>query len=155
MSNTLNPPLFGKEHLPWWIVLVGLLGLYIPSLVDLFRGIWSTPEQGHGPLVLAVSLWMLYRQWPHMQEAAKTTTPSGWGWPVLVIGLLLYIVGRSQDILMFEIGSVIWMLSAIALLFIGPKALLSLWFPFFLMLFMVPLPGPVVDAVTMPMKLAV
>jgi len=155
MSNALRVPLFDEAVLPWWIVLVGLLGLYVPSLVDLFRGIWSTPEQGHGPLVLGVSLWLIYRQWPRMQETAKTTTPSLWGWLVLLFGLLLYIVGRSQDILVFEIGSAIWMLMAIVLLFIGPKALSSQWFPIFFMLFMVPLPGPIVDAVTMPMKMAV
>ena len=77
------------------------------------------------------------------------------GWVIFIIGLLLYIVGRSQDILLFEIGSVIWLLAAIILLICGSNALKVMWVPLFFMLFMIPLPGVVVDAVTMPMKMAV
>jgi hypothetical protein len=65
--------------LTWAPVLLGLAVMYIPSFVDLFKGIWSTPEQGHGPMVLLVSLFLLYRQWPAMQVAAKDTSPSAWG----------------------------------------------------------------------------
>ena len=146
---------FLPELLTWGPIVAGLAFLYAPSFVDLFRGIWSTDEQAHGPIVLGVSCWLLYRQWPDMQAAASNSKPSAWGWPVLVVGLLLYIVGRSQDILLFEIGSVIWVLAAVALLLIGPRALKAQWFPLIFMLFMVPLPGPIVDAVTMPMKMAV
>lgn len=77
------------------------------------------------------------------------------GWPVFIFGLILYIIGRSQEILIFEIGSVIWLLSGIVLLLRGSAALKAQWFPLFFMLFMIPLPGAVVDAVTMPMKMAV
>jgi len=146
---------FLPELLTWGPIVAGLAFLYSPSFVDLFRGIWSTDEQAHGPIVLGVSCWLLYRQWPDMQAAASNSKPSAWGWPVLVVGLLLYIIGRSQDILLFEIGSVIWVLAAVALLLLGPRALKAQWFPLFFMLFMVPLPGPIVDAITMPMKMAV
>jgi len=60
----------------------------------------------------------------------------------------------SEDTL-FEIGSVIWLLTAILLLMRGGTALKTLWFPLFFMLFMIPLPSTFVDAVTMPMKMAV
>jgi len=142
----------------WGLVVLGLAAMYVPSFVDLFRGLWSTPEQGHGPIVLVVSVWLLYRQWPAMKAVAERAPESAltaWGWPVLIIGLLLYILGRSQDILIFEIGSLIWLLIAIGLLLVGRRALMVLWFPLFFMLFMVPLPGPVVDALTLPMKMAV
>lgn len=77
------------------------------------------------------------------------------GWLTFLFGLLLYVIGRSQDILVFEIGSIIWLLAAILLLMRGGKALKAQWFSLFFMLFMIPLPGTVVDAVTMPMKMAV
>eukprot|EP01032_Pedospumella_encystans_P032483 gene32483-36672_t len=44
---------------------------------------------------------------------------------------------------------------AVLLLLQGPAALKVQWFPLFFMLFMLPLPGPFVDTVTMPMKMAV
>ena len=47
------------------------------------------------------------------------------------------------------------MLAALLLLFFGVRALKTQWFPFFFMLFMIPLPGAIVSALTMPMKMAV
>ena len=146
----------GTEPLtPWLIVLAGLCFLYVPSFIDLFKGLWSTPEQGHGPIVLGVSLWLLYRQWPVMLARSSGRPPSATGWSILIIGLLLYVLGRSQDILIFEIGSLVWVLVAALLILRGTAALKAQWFALFFMLFMIPLPGVVVDAVTMPMKLAV
>jgi exosortase B len=134
---------------------MGLIVLYLPSLVDLFRGIWSTDQQAHGPIVLAIACWLIYRKWPNMWRASEGRPSSSAGWPIFIIGLLLYILGRSQDILIFEIGSIIWLLAAILLLTHGTAALKAQWFPLFFMLFMIPLPGAVVDALTMPMKMAV
>jgi exosortase B len=129
--------------------------MYGPSLYDLLTGIWSSQEQMQGPIVLGVSVWLLHRNWPAMEAAAQGQAPRAWGWPVFVLSLLLYALGRSQDILMFEVGSVIWLLAGLMLLLRGPAALKAQWFALFFMLFMVPLPGAVVDAVTMPMKMAV
>lgn len=140
---------------PWLIVLAGLAFMYVPSFVDLFRGVWSTDQQAHGPIVFAISIWLLYRKWPEMLAASEGRPSSAAGWPVLVFGLLLYILGRSQDILLFEIGSLLWVLVAIGLLLRGTAAVKAMWFPLFFMLFMIPLPGVVVDTVTMPMKMAV
>lgn len=140
---------------PWLIVLGGLSFLYVPSLIDLFGGIWSTTEQAHGPIVMGVSLWLLYRQWPEMLRRRADHPTSCASWPILVFGLLLYVAGRSQDILIFEIGSLIWVLAAVGLIQLGTQAVKAQWFALFFMLFMIPLPGTVVEAVTMPMKLAV
>ncbi|AKU11739.1 hypothetical protein AzCIB_1844 [Azoarcus sp. CIB] len=140
---------------PWLIVLAGLSFLYVPSFIDLFKGIWSTAEQAHGPIVIGVSLWLLYRQWPEMLRRSADRPTAAAGWPILVFGLLLYILGRSQDILIFEIGSLTWVLAAVALILRGAQAVKAQWFALFFMVFMIPLPGAVVDAVTMPMKLAV
>lgn len=148
-------PALQAQVLAWLPVIIGLAVLYVPSLVDLFKGIWSQDEQMHGPIVLGISCWLIYRNWPTMLLASHGEKTSAWGWPVFVLGLLLYAVGRSQNILIFEIGSVIWLLVAICLLNLGPRALKAQWFALFFMLFMVPLPSAVVDTVTMPMKMAV
>jgi exosortase B len=141
--------------LPYLPIILGLGVMYGPSLYDLLTGIWSSQEQMQGPIVLGVSLWLLHRNWAAMEDAAQGQSPSAWGWPLFVFGLLLYALGRSQDILMFEVGSVIWLLAGLLLLLRGPAALKAQWFALFFMLFMVPLPGAVVDSVTMPMKMAV
>ena len=139
----------------WFLIAAGLVALYVPSLATLFGGIWSTDAQAHGPIVLGLSCWLLVRKWPAMVRACAGRQPSAWGWPAFVGGLLLYVVGRSQDILVFEIGSMLWLLTGLILLLGGLAALKAQWFTLFFMVFMIPLPGPFVDAVTMPMKLAV
>ncbi len=145
-----------SERLWTWLPLaLGLAVLYVPSLYDLLTGIWSTDEQLHGPIVLGISLWLLYRNLGAMELAARGQPTSNWGWPIFVFGLLLYAIGRSQDILLLEIGSAIWLLVGAILLQQGSAALKVQWFALFFMLFMVPLPVTVVDIVTMPMKMAV
>lgn len=154
--QTSQPEGWRNRLLIWSPIAAGLIVLYLPSLVDLFRGIWSTDQQAHGPIVLAIACWLIYRKWPNMWRVSEgQPTSSATGWPIFIAGLLLYVLGRSQDILIFEIGSIIWLLAAILLLTRGSAALKAQWFPLFFMLFMIPLPGAVVDALTMPMKMAV
>jgi exosortase B len=68
--------------------------------------------------------------------------------------VLLYVLGRSQGILIFEMGSMIPLVAAL-LLWRGPGALKAGAFGLFFLCFMIPLPGPLVDALTQPMKTAV
>src|SRR5690349_17470862 len=118
-----------KRLLVWLPIAVGFVVLYLPSLVDLFRGIWSTDQHAHGPIVLGIACWLMYRKWPGMLQASAGQAGSSAGWPIFLIGLLLYVLGRSQDILIFEIGSIIWLLAAILLLTYGTAALRAQWFP--------------------------
>jgi exosortase B len=144
-----------KLRLGWcWPAVLGMLVLYLPTLYTLFTGIWTTESYAHGPIILALSIWLLLRQWPDMAVVATGVRHAA-GWPLFVLGLLLYIIGRSQDILMFEMASFVALLAALLLIWFGGAALRVQWFPFFFMLFMIPLPSVIVDAVTMPMKMAV
>ena len=145
-----------KSVLPeWWPILLGMLVMFAPTLYDLFNGLWATEEQMHGPIILALAIWFMFRLWPQMVEKCPIKPASIAGWTVFVTALLLYIVGRSQQIMLFEMSSFIWMLAAILLLKYGSSALKVMWFPLFFMLFMIPLPGTVVIVLTMPMKMAV
>jgi exosortase B len=145
-----------KAALPeWGVVLLGLLVLYVPTFYDLMTGLWAKEEQAHGPIILALSLWLLGRKWPDMLEKSAQPRHSGWGWPVLALGLSFYVVGRTIKVAPMEIASFILVVAAVVLLKRGSGGLRAQWFPFFFMLFMIPLPGPLVAAVTLPMKQAV
>ncbi len=133
---------------------LGLLALYLPSYWTLSHTVWPTDEQGHGPIILAVSLWLMFQK-RHELAAAPSRPVLGLGGLLLGFGLLLYVFGRSQSILLFEVGSQIPVLIALVLLFKGGTALRLAWFPLFFLLFMVPLPEALVSAVTGPLKSAV
>ncbi|WP_382160925.1 exosortase B [Hydrogenophaga sp. ANAO-22] len=141
--------------LPWLPIMVGLAVLYVPTLYDLFTGIWAQDNQFHGPIVLAISLWLLHRNWGAMEAASMGSQGSAWGWPLVLFALAGYALGRSQGMGILEVGSVIWLLAGVVLLTHGASGLKAQWFAFFFMLFMVPLPSQVVDIVTMPMKMMV
>ncbi len=138
-----------------WPLALGMLVLYVPTFIDLGFGLWSTESYAHGPIILALSLWLMYRQWPDMLAASAAGQPSGSAWPLALLGLAMYIVGRSQAIQSFEIASFILMLMVLLLITRGAAALRTQWFPIFFMLFMIPLPGPIVSMLTLPMKMAV
>jgi len=153
MTNTNILSRTKSEINPWVISLVGLVAMYFPTFRDLLNGLWAGDQQGHGPIVLAVSIWLLWKKIPHV--FSTPLQPAATGWALLSFGLLLYIVGRSQNILIFEVGSVILNIASITLVLRGTAALKQLWFPLVFMVFMIPLPGVFVDAMTQPMKTAV
>ncbi|WP_083749056.1 exosortase B [Pelomonas sp. KK5] len=136
------------------LVLLGLAAMYGPTYAKLSETIWRSDEQGHGPIILAVSLWLLYSAWDKLVALRSAARPVA-GFGLLVIAGLIYAVGYSQEVWVFEVGSQILVLMALALLFKGVPALRVIWFPLFFLLFMVPLPGSLVAAVTAPLKSAV
>jgi len=137
----------------WFPVLLGLIALYIPTWVDLSRTIWATEAQAHGPIILSVTLWFFWKKRLVIHE--MPAAPSKAGWPLFILGLLLYAIGRSQDILLFEVGSQIVVIISLLLILRGWAAVSAAWFPLFFLLFMIPLPGAFLDALTLPMKMAV
>jgi exosortase B len=139
----------------WWPVWAGLALLFVPTLYDLLHGAWATEEQGHGPIILGLALWLVWRKWPAVTAAAVPGGAPRAALVPLLVGLVLYMLGRSQQILMFEIGAIPVLLAALIWLGYSGAALRATWFAFFFMLFIIPLPGEVVAALTLPMKMAV
>jgi exosortase B len=152
-TSPTQPFAGGSSLLVWWPVLLGYLTLYLPTYADLAKDAWNTEAQAHGPIVLFVSMFLIWRQrgvFLSSLDTAKAHPASGW--LVLIFGLLLYTLGRSQSLVLFEVGSQIPVLLGAFLIIAGLPLVRALWFPLFFLLFMVPLPGFFVDAVTGPLK---
>lgn len=140
----------------WWPVILGLLVLYLPTYWALAHGLWDSEENAHGPIVLIVSLYLVWQKRAVFSLAAASGRPGlpevilGWG--LLAFGLLAYALGRSQLIVLLEVGSQIPVILGMLLITVGVQAVRALWFPLFFLLFMIPLPGIVVEAATGPLK---
>ena len=141
----------------WGLILLGVLALYVPTYYSLLNGIWNTDDQRHGPIVLMVVLFLFWQNRDLLLSENATTlkTRPILGSIVLGFGLICYVIGRSQDIQLLDIGSQLLLLSGIFLLMRGISLVKAMWFPLFFILFMIPLPGVLVSAITMPMKMAV
>lgn len=139
----------------WWPIILGLVVLYTPTYWTLAHGLWNTEEQAHGPIVIAVALYLIWQKrdifLTHLDDKTSSANIVS-GWALLVFGLLAYAVGRSQDILIFEIGSQIPVILGALLITLGLRSVKALWFALFFLLFIIPLPGFVVDAATGPLK---
>ena len=136
------------------LLLLGFVVLYAPSYLDLARRVWPTDEQSHGPIILALGLWLIFGQ-RHAIAALPVQPEVVPGASLLVVGVLMYALGRTQGMLVFEMLSQHVVVIALLLLFLGRRALRLLWFPLFFLLFVVPLPASVVATVTAPLKAAV
>jgi exosortase B len=146
-----------RTFAPWQALaplIVGALVMYVPTGIDLFKGYWQSDDNAHGPLVLAISIWLLQRKWAEVRPIILSWQQSrgAVGWLLVLFALFLYVFGRSQQIIQSEAVSLIPLLMGIAVMLYGAGVLKQAWFPFFFMLFMVPLPGTLVDPVTLPMK---
>ena len=133
------------------ISLAGYAVMYLPVYWWAAGTIWQSDEHAHGAIVLAVVVWLF---WTLRGEIADAPTrPAPWlGALSFGLGLLLYIVGRVFSISIFEMASQILVISGGLLLLKGPAALRAAWFPIFYLIFMIPLPGVLVDAITGPLK---
>lgn len=136
------------------LLLVGFAALYVPSYLELIRRVWPSDEQGHGPIIVALGLWLLYGQ-RHALAALTPRPDKVLGSAFLVGGVLMYALGRTQGMLVLEVLSQHLVVIALLLLFLGRRAVGVVWFPLFFLLFMVPLPGSLVGTVTAPLKAAV
>lgn len=153
MSSVLDtkPPEKTPARLEWLPVLAGLLALYVPTFYAAGTTFWQSDENAHAPIILAVILWLAWKKRAVLQSAPTHRRPTA-GMALLVFGLLLYVIGRSQDIALFEIGALTPIVAGTLLAMRGLPAVRAMWFPLFFVAFMVPLPGFFVDALTGPLK---
>ena len=142
-----------RFDLPRLAPFLALLVMYVPVLHDLLnKGLWSTSEHGHGPVVLVVCLWLMWKRWGESGTTVVEDPSPRAAWALMLLAAALYVVGRVLDVVYAEVSSVIPMLMGLLLLVYGWSAVRVLAFPLFFMLFMVPLPGFIVDPVGQVMK---
>lgn len=135
-------------------VLAALMFAYAPVFVELAQGLWLTDTHSHGPVVLAAVIWLFVRGLKASGAEPVAAAPT-LGWPVLLAGLAMYVLGRSQSFPQLEVASLLPVVLGSVLLLLGVAPTRRLWFAFLFMVFLVPLPGSIIDVVTQPMKLAV
>jgi exosortase B len=143
-----------RPHLWVVVLLAGLALMYLPVFHSFLETVWAADDQGHGPIVMAVSAWLI---WHRRHEFSALRSPPNWraAVPFLAFGLFVYIAGRNQMYDTFEALSLIFILFGVVLGLKGWPAVRLLIFPLLFLCFMVPLPGFVVQTLTTPLKITV
>ena len=134
-------------------LLVGsIIAAYIPTVLGLIDGPWQTEQEGHGPLIIAACLWLVWQARGKLKAATVSPAPLV-GWAILAMGLVLMFLARlQQGLLTFEMLSLIPVIVGCILLCAGWPTLRVLAFPLFFLLFAVPMPDWIIDAATVPLK---
>ena len=162
MTTTSDAPKAASAWLPVPLDIVilslGLLGMFTLTLHDLFfnvdAGLWNKDEHSHGPIMLMLSLWLLWTRWKEYDGKVDGSASGGWlAWVMFAIGVVFYAPGRALNIIYFEVFAFIPMLIGVVAMVGGWSLLNKLKFPLFFLIFMVPIPGFVLDPISQFVKL--
>lgn len=154
MVQVVPPPGARRVSLPNILLAIGIAVLVWPTMIEVAKVSWSTEQGGHGPIVLATGMWLLWRE----LTAAKPVIQPG----KLLIGLVLlvpliaiFILARITGVLEIEAFAMYGALIVGAYLLFGGAMLRSIWFPLVYLAFTLPPPDTVVAAITQPIKIRI
>jgi len=136
-------------------IAAGLLAMYIPVVFfDKLGTVWQTEENSHGPIVLAILLWLfLVHKRDALLAGLKQPRPRPWiGAGLIAIALYIYAIGRGFDALIFQLGALIPLLAGVLLVISGWPTVRALWFPLAFIVFLIPIPSSIVIELTGALK---
>lgn len=137
--------------LGWLMAIGGFAVMYVPLYWWAAERLWQTEEHGHGAIILAVLVWLFWTLRHELADLPDRPAPL-LGWPLFLLGLLVYLTGRIFDISILTFGSQPLVVAGALLLIKGRSAIRIAWFPLLYFVFMIPLPGILVDAITGSLK---
>lgn len=142
---------FSPVHTLAVVILMGLVVLlFFPTFVRLIEE-WDTNiYYSHGYLMLPLALWLVWRK----RDVLKTlpVAPTWKGFPLLLMGLLLYVIGTRADMLFAQGLAFLLVLGGIVATLAGMPVLKACLFPLGILGFMIPLPYLLLDPIGFPMK---
>jgi exosortase B len=151
MGQAMTLAIRRPVRVEWLVAALGFAAMYAPVYWWAAHTLWQTDEQAHGAIIFAVVIWLFWQKRREVAEAPEQPMP--WlGWPLFISGLLVYVVGRALSITVFEFGSQVLIVTGGLLLLKGRAALRAAWFPVLFMVFMIPVPTILVDAMTGTLK---
>ena len=135
-------------------LIIGVAAILLPTMIEVGQFNWTTEQGGHGPIVMAIGLWLLWR------EVKSSSAPRKPGNPVIgslaLAGLLaVYLVSRITGILEIEALAMYGALIVAAYMLFDGALVRSIWFPLLYLALTLPPPDSVVAAVTQPIKIAI
>lgn len=133
------------------LAMAGLLGvLYWPVLVGLALQWYLDPNYSHGFLIPVMSAYFVWER--RMKLARLTPQPTWWGLGVVLFGLLMLTIGQIGAELFLQRFSLVVVIAGLVLLILGCEVLRVLSFPIVFLIFMIPLPAIVLNAIAFPLQ---
>ena len=132
-----------------------LLGLITTLYYEIFAGLlydWDNdPNYSHGFIVPFMSAFFVYERWTRLRE--MPIQPSALGIPILTLGMAMLVIGSVGAELFAQRMSFLVVITGLTMLILGKRILFTLSLPIVFLLFMIPLPAIVVNAIAFPLQI--
>jgi exosortase len=125
--------------------------LYAPVLVPMMRQWYADPNYSHGMLIPLLAGYFVWERRHRLM--GLTPRPSWVGLALLLCGFLLLLVGQVGAELFLQRISLLVVCAGLIRFVAGRDALAVLTFPIAFLIFMIPLPAIVLNAVAFPLQL--
>jgi exosortase len=140
---------FQRHRFPY--ILLGLLVvLNIPILIGLFADWLVDDNYSHGFLIIPVSIFLYYRKRKELIFPAATSRT---GFILFVLGCIGLLFGMAATEFFTTRFSFVVAVTGLAQYYLGNENFRKVWFAFFFLLFMIPIPGIIYYSATIPMQL--
>ncbi len=137
-----------------WPLALGIAVLAVPTIVSLGQGPWQMESGVHGVIVLVTGIWLVLRRWGDIMAMGSPGQPLVTA-ALLAVALPMYVAGRAFEFISIETAALLLAMVAVMHQYWGVAVVRMLWFPILYLGFVVPIPGWLLDTVTLPLKVLV
>lgn len=147
-------PDLAKWRLADALFILGVLLFLVPPMIEVAQFNWSTEQGGHGPIVLATGVWLLFREY-RVASARRRAGEKLLGFGALAVLLPAYFVTGVTGILELQVIAMYAALIVAGYLLFGGSVIRACWFPIVYLAFALPPPDTAVAIITQPVKMAI
>lgn len=139
-----------KAHLYPYLLLGAIVLFSLPILWDLVADWVRDDNYSHGFFIIPISIWLIYRQRHELVFPAK---PASSGWILFGMGAFGLAVGVAANEYFSTRVALVLLVTGLVFYYVGKENFKKIWFSFFFLLFMIPIPAVIYNAATFPMQL--
>ena len=143
-----------EEHIRLHRHIYLLLTVLVLTNLTVFRDLifdWGHDDNySHGFLIIPIAAWLFYRK---RKELIFPATPGRLGIAVVLLGCIFLLFGLAAREFFTTRFALVMLATGLGLYYLGYANFRKVWFSFFFLLFMIPIPAVIYYQATLPMQM--
>lgn len=143
-----------REHIKNHLMLYSCVSLLVLTNIQVLYSLvadWTKNQNySHGFFIIPIAVYLFYQKRKEINLPAKPYRP---GFYLFLFGVVGLVFGTAASEYFTTRFGLIFMLTGLAMYYLGKENFRKVWFPFFFLWFMVPVPSVIYYAATLPMQL--
>ncbi len=113
-----------------WLLVAGVGLMFGRTFYQLLTtGLWTNPEFSHGPIILAVALFLLLRRLAQLAATEPCVPAPAIGLGLILAAAVMNVAGVALGIIYLELGSFVLAVAGVIALQFGLRLIVQLKFP--------------------------